>query len=149
MGRSDKAISKGITSEYLVKSYFSSEGYIVLSPDTHETHYDFVIEKDSVFKRVQCKTCAIVKYGYVKQDGTGGSNLVRVRNKRGCKGTTYNEGDYDILVGVWLENKTLFIFDGKDVLGIKKGESITCAREDGTELAPNTKAPLPKLVVKL
>lgn len=122
MGRSVDAIRKGIIGEQLAKIYFLNQGYEVLSPSTHEKPYDFVVEKNSKFQRVQVKT--EVCFG----------NLVRFRNKHGANNASYKVSDYDILAGVWIDRKQIYLFKSSDINETKYGESLTVATIDGSEL---------------
>ena len=136
MAYSQDAVRKGSFSEAIVKAYYVYLGYNVLEINTHETHWDFVIEKGKDFKRVQVKTCVMSGF----KEGKG-NTLIRIRNKRG-QNTRYNRSDYDILVGVWVEGGKMYFFNSEDVNKEEIGETITVERLDGNPLT-KTKAPSP------
>lgn len=108
--------------ENLAKVFFMARGFTVLTPETHETSYDFVIELDGDYKRVQVKTDVVHK------------NLVRFRNKHGSSNSFYEVTDYDILAGVWIEKKRIYLFDSKLVNNREHGETITVSTTDETPL---------------
>lgn len=122
MGYSENAIRKGMTGEYLAKAFFSKEGYSILLPDSNETSYDFVAEKDGVYTRIQVKTD--VSFG----------DLVRFRNKHG-QNRAYSINDYDVLCGVWIERNQIYLFHSIDVNDHGFGETITVATHSGRPLS--------------
>ena len=136
MAYNKEAVRKGTFSEAIVKAYYIYCGYNVLEINTHETHWDFVIEKEGDYSRVQVKTCVKVKF----EEGKG-NTLIRIRNKRG-QNVRYNPEDYDILVGVWVEGGKMYFFNSEDVNKEDQKETITVERLDGKPLT-RTKAPLP------
>lgn len=127
MGHSTAAIQKGDFSEAIARAYYTGQGFTVLTAETHETHYDFVIEKDNVFQKVQVKTCV-----YAFRDTDRSPTLIRIRNKRG-QNSPYEKGDYDILVGVWREGGKMFFFTQDEAMKVPS-ETISVAREDGTPI---------------
>lgn len=130
MVRSTLAIRKGMSAEYLAKAHFSKAGYYILSPDTHERSYDFLIEKDGVFEKIQVK--AVLETDF---------NLARIRNKHGAKNKLYEVDDYDILAGVWIRHNKIYLFRSEEVNNIFK-ETITVSKLDGTALK-DFKRPVP------
>lgn len=69
---------KGRAGMSLGIAYFGANGYTVNIPLNDTQWYDFVVEKDGVFKTVQCKA-------------TGSSdNVINLRSSGGTKGTTYD-----------------------------------------------------------
>ena len=122
MGHSEKAIAKGTRCELYAQTWFLKNDYTVLVPTTHEKPYDFVVEKDGCYERVQVK--ANVLFG----------DLVRFRNKHGANNASYSIDDYDILVGVWEDGNSLWFFRSQDINGTGKSESITVATVSGRPL---------------
>lgn len=135
MGYNEQAIRKGVTAEFLAKVYFTIDGWVILIPDSHETSYDFVIEKNGEFRRVQVKTASV--YG----------DLIRVRNKHG-QNRTYDQNAYDILVGVWVERKRLYLFHSEDVNSGQHSESISVGRVDGKTMH-NRPRPKPYTIINM
>ncbi len=99
-----------------------NKGFTVLTPETHETSYDFVIELEGKYSRVQVKTDVVHK------------NLVRFRNKHGSSNSFYEVNDYDILAGVWIEKKKIYLFESKLVNNRKHGETISVETVNGEPL---------------
>lgn len=54
----------GMLTEYLAAAYYTQQGYTVCWPMVTQSAYDFIAEKDGVFKRVQVKTPTWSKAGY-------------------------------------------------------------------------------------
>lgn len=132
LGRNPLAIRKGMSAEYLAKAHFSKLGYAILSPDCHESHYDFIIDVGDFTSRVQVKSVLILE----------SFNLARIRNKHGASNKLYLKDDYDILAGVWVEKNKIYLFKSEDVNELGYGETISIARLNGTELK-NFNRPLP------
>lgn len=133
MGFNLAAINKGMTSEYLAKAYYSSRGYAIIQPDSHESHYDFLITTGGAnFERVQVKT---ITYMFNKQSPKG---IARVRNKRGQNGV-YPDDAYDYLAAVDPYRNEIVIFKAKDVLGNNRTETISLYRPDGSRLSKPSK----------
>lgn len=123
LGRNPLAIRKGMSAEYLAKAHFSKLGYAILSPDCHESHYDFIIDVGDFTSRVQVKSVLSTSF-----------NLARIRNKHGATNKLYLKDDYDILAGVWVEKNKIYLFNSKDINETNYGECITVERLDGTTL---------------
>lgn len=113
-----------MSAEYLAKAHFSKQGYLILTPDCHETNYDFVILKEGEHKTVQVKSVLEIESGF---------NLARIRNKHG-QNRSYKREDYDILAGVWIAKNKIYLFRSEDINSAGFGETITIARLDGTKL---------------
>lgn len=138
MGYSTSAVSKGLQAECLAKFLFLRRGYVILNPEGHETHFDFVAYDTKRNKAIRVQ---------VKSD-RGNEELVRFSNKRGCKNTRYQASDYDILVGVWVEKLRLYIFNSNEINSLDTGSELTVARKDGKPLL-NRKRISPNEVVDL
>jgi hypothetical protein len=136
MGWSTEAIAKGVIAEKYAKIYFMSHGLSVLTPETHEKPYDFVIEHNGEYSKVQVKSEVIF------------GNLVRFRNKHGAANAKYSVKDYDILAGVWVERKKIYLFYSKDINEKEYGESLTVETVDGTPLRIFNR-PIPYRVAQL
>ena len=63
-------------------AYFGMNGYTVLLPLNDTQDYDMVVEKDGVFKRVQCKST-----GALNKNKT--SYIVNLKSYGGANGGTY------------------------------------------------------------
>jgi PD-(D/E)XK endonuclease len=57
--------SKGDISVGAVAAQLMKKGYVVLMPLSDNQRYDFVIEKDGAFQRIQCKTGHLTRKGDV------------------------------------------------------------------------------------
>lgn len=56
-------------------AYYTKAGYVVCVPFSDNARYDIIVEKDSIFFRVQCKTTRHLEKGsYVVQLRTSGGN---------------------------------------------------------------------------
>lgn len=124
MVRHALAIRKGMSAEYLAKAFFSKNGYLIITPDTHETSYDFIaVDQNGNSDRVQVKAVNELKSG-----------LARIRNKHGSTNRLYLKNSYDILAGVWVERSKIYLFNSEDVNENEFGEAITVERLDGRKL---------------
>ena len=59
----------GMATEYQAAAYYTSQGYTVCWPKESQSPYDFIVEKDGTFKRVQVKTPSWIlsgKYSYLQ-----------------------------------------------------------------------------------
>lgn len=128
MGYNPQAIRKGNRAELLAQSYWLSEGYDILLPYGHDSHYDFVATNGSAFLRIQVKSAILVTYK------EGNPSLWRVRNKRGKNGK-YPEKAYDYLHAVRGEDHTHWVIPESVVRNI---EAITLERDDGQPLRSNS-----------
>jgi hypothetical protein len=133
MVRNSLAIRKGMSAEYLAKAHFSKQGFSIITPDCHETNYDFIaLSKEGLLNRVQVKAVNnLVKF-----------NLARIRNKHGANNKLYKREDYDILAGVWVERNKIYLFKSEDVNETSFGETISVAKLDNTPLI-KFKRPIP------
>ncbi len=131
MGRNALAIRKGMSAEYLAKAHFSKQGYLIISPDSHETSFDFLIHKGNEVFKVQVK--AVLELEDFK--------LARIRNKHGANNKSYKQSDYDILAGVWIDKNLIYLFKTEDVNEIGFGETISVSKLDGSKLN-NRKRPV-------
>lgn len=112
--------------------YFGSNGYNVLMPLNDTQDYDFVIEKDNVYKKVQCKAT-----GHLSKNGKGYE--LSLRNFGGTKGREYRRvgtSYADILFAI-TEDGTRYVIPTEDlgrmatitllkVEGKSKGRLPTC-----------------------
>ena len=119
-----------MSAEYLAKAFFSKKDFLIITPDTHETHYDFIIENEEDTARVQVKAAVAFE------------DLIRFRNKHGSNNAFYEISDYDILAGVWVEESRIYLFYSKDINGKEFGESITVGSKTG-RILDNHKRPKP------
>lgn len=125
MARNPLALRKGMSAEYLAKAHFSKEGYLIITPDCHETNYDFLAIRNEEKVRVQVKSVIeIVPF-----------NIARIRNKHGANNTSYKVDDYDVLAGVWVERNKIYLFESDMINETVYGESITVAKLDGSKLS--------------
>ena len=69
---------KGRAGIAMAVAYFGANGYTVNIPLNDTQWYDLVIEKDGIFKTVQCKATGSV------------DNTISLRNTGGTKGNTYD-----------------------------------------------------------
>lgn len=132
MARSALALRKGMSAEYLAKAHFSKIGYLILSPDSHETNYDFIISRTNDLLKVQVKSVIELK----------AFSLARIRNKHGATNKPYAIKDYDILAGVWVERNKIYLFRSADINENQYGEALTISKLNNTSLS-NHKRPLP------
>lgn len=121
-----------MSAEYLAKAYFSKQGYLIQSPDCHETNYDFVAIQDGISLRVQVKAVIEIQ---------GKFNIARIRNKH-AKNKLYLQQDYDVLAGVWVERNRIYLFKSEEVNENSFGESITVSKLD-ERLLSSRKRPVP------
>lgn len=113
-----------MAAEYLAKAYFSKQGYLIISPDSHETPYDFIVTNEDLTYKVQVKSAI-----------TGvNDDYVRFRNKHGGNNQSYTVSDYDILAGVWVERSQIYLFRSEEVNSGRFGETITVASQSGRTL---------------
>lgn len=140
MGYNQSAIRKGVTAEYLAKAFFSKQGYTILTADTHEKSYDFIIEKENVFQKVQ------VKAGIPSKTTKGPYEYLRFRNKHGSNNAKYTAEDYDILAGVDITNSTIYLYNHKYLIDEGFSETITAARLDKPDAQVTKKRPVPLLI---
>lgn len=126
MGFSENAIRKGMSAEYLAKAHFSKKGFGIISSDTHEKPYDFIIDAPLGFLKVQVKAAILVKQGNF--------DLIRFRNKHGSENKFYKREDYDILAGVWVEKNKIALYTSDDVNSGEYGETISLCKTDGSPL---------------
>lgn len=131
MARNPLALRKGMSAEYLAKAHFSKKGYLIVTPDCHETNYDFLINKEKEQFKVQ-----------VKSINTVNNYLARIRNKHGADNKAYKKSDYDILAGIWVERNKIYLFNSDEINETSFGETITVERLDGRKL-DNHKRPSP------
>ena len=95
----------GRISELIAQAKFIQLGYVVLQPVNKDGIYDFVIEKDGVFSKIQVKT-AQDKVDYVT---IYGKSISMVKGKAEIK--RYYKTDIDYIVGVIQETKEVFMMD--------------------------------------
>lgn len=115
-----------MSAEYLAKAHFSKIGYLILSPDSHETNYDFIISLDENSEKIKVQVKSVLE---VKS-----FNLARIRNKHGSSNKPYAIKDYDILAGVWIERNKIYLFKSEDINSRKFGETLSLCRLDGTPM---------------
>lgn len=114
-----------MSAEYLAKAHFSKNDYTIISPDCHESHYDFIAIKDNINFRVQVKSIIELP----------SFNLARIRNKHGAFNKSYKASDYDILAGVWVERNKIYLFKSEEVNENGFGETISVDKLNGKELS--------------
>jgi len=90
--------SKGRIAELIAQAKYINLGYNVLQPVHKDGVYDFVIEKDGDFQKVQAKVVNIKKDIYI------------IKNQKVSNGKTsyYEEGEFDLLVGVNIDTCEVF-----------------------------------------
>ena len=88
----------GMVTEYKVAAYYTSLGYTVYWCLESQSADDFVIRKDSTFKRVQVKTATwsrVGNYDYLQcRLGHDARQRGIPKETKGCK---YTKDDYDII----------------------------------------------------
>lgn len=97
-----KSNDKGRISELLAQAKYIELGYKVLEPVNKDGIYDFVIEKDGVFKRVQVKT--LTDKGDFYELRTRSVNT----NSSGHTVKLYTKEEIDLFVGVDISSKNIF-----------------------------------------
>lgn len=90
--------SKGRIAELLAQAKYISLGYVVLQPVNKDGVYDFVIEKEDKFLKIQVKV--------IKEK----DDFYQLKNQMVSSGITYyyQEGDFDYLVGVNIVSGEIF-----------------------------------------
>jgi hypothetical protein len=96
---------KGRAGMAMAIAYFGSNGYTINIPMNDTQWYDVVIEKDGIFKTVQCKTT------------TTKDNTIFLRSCGGNKGTDYdNVLDHPVDLLFCLDNsKNMFVIPVNDI----------------------------------
>ena len=101
-------------------NYFSCQGYTVNVPLNDTQWYDLVIEKDSIFKTVQCK-CTSTENG-----------IIELQSRGGTKGSVYdsilNHSELDYLFCVD-KDMNMFLIPVKDILFSGNTKQITLRLE--------------------
>lgn len=90
--------TKGRIAEMIAMTKYISLGYTVLEPVNKDGIYDFVIERNNIFKRVQVKTLRDMGDKYAM------SFKSTSHNRSGNTVKHYSQGDIDIFVGVDIYN---------------------------------------------
>lgn len=94
LNKNDKSKQKGLIGVCRAMYEYTQQGYTVLQPLIDANKYDFVIEKNNVFQRVQVKTSthispnnAVISYDVVLES----------RGNRQYNSKKFQVGDYDLL----------------------------------------------------
>lgn len=90
--------TKGRIAEMIAMTKYLSLGYTVLQPVNKDGIYDFVIEKDNVFSKVQVKTLRDMEDKYAI------SFKSTSHNRTGNTMKNYSSTDIDLFVGVDIYN---------------------------------------------
>lgn len=100
-------------------AYFGANGYTVSIPLNDTQDYDFIIEKEGIFKTVQCKST-----GYVTSSGTYKLTLSSSGGTNGKKYKTVIETGVDLLFALRGDG-VMYVIPVKDIKNIKSINLIT------------------------
>jgi hypothetical protein len=95
--------TKGRLAELLAISRFIELGYIVLEPVNKDGVYDFVVEKDNIFSKVQVKKLRLLENNSYEL-----SIRSATHNRKVNKVKTYTKNDVDFIIGVDIETKNVY-----------------------------------------
>lgn len=119
--------TKGRVAELIAITKYISLGYVVLEPFNKDGVYDFVIELNGNFKKVQVKTLRDLGDVYELNIRSVGHNRKRNIHKH------YEKSELDIFVGVdVLLNKVFeipFDFKNKSLMSLRKNEVMSRQRK--------------------
>lgn len=89
---------------------FSELGYNILIPFGDNTKYDFVVEKENKFTKIQCKTSRLSR----NKKSINFNTSVAATNCSGSRIKHYSENDVDYFATVW--NNVVYVIPAKLVL---------------------------------